>query len=62
MEHIYVKSVILNGLDYIKYLWDLKNEYIRKAEIKTLIDTGAMPPMLLEDIIERLRLIKMSEH
>jgi len=63
LGHIYVKAMIFNAIDYVRYLGgELRLEDVRKVEVEALVDSGATFPALPEDIVSKLGLPKIGEH
>jgi clan AA aspartic protease len=61
VDYVRVKAVFYNANDYVKYLRrELGLGDVRRVEVEALADTGATPPALPEDVIEKLGLPRLT--
>ena len=57
LGYIYVDAVFYNPVDYMGFVQGKRRfEDVRRATLKSLVDTGATFPALPEDVVERLGL------
>ena len=57
MDHVYAEAVFYNPIDYAEFVGGRRRfEDVRKAKLKSLVDTGATFPALPEDVVEMLGL------
>ena len=55
MGYIYVEAVFYNPFDYTEFVQGRRRfEDVRRATLKSLVDTGATLPTLPEDVVENL--------
>jgi len=57
LGYIYVDAVFYNPIDYTEFVGGRRRfEDVRRATLKSLVDTGATFPALPEDVVEMLSL------
>jgi predicted aspartyl protease len=57
LGYVYVDAVFYNPIDYTEFVGGRRRfEDVRRATLKSLIDTGATFPALPEDVVEMLSL------
>jgi len=57
LGYIYVDAVFYNPIDYTEFVEGRRRfEDVRRATLKSLVDTGATFPALSEDVVEKLGL------
>jgi len=57
LGYIYVDAVFYNPIDYTEFVEGRRGfEDVRRATLKSLVDTGATFPALSEDVVEKLGL------